>query len=434
MKKFFSYLRYLTIALLVAVAFVLAFPASALAIDNPDTLPEINEVYVYKDCLLDGDIGVMVDYYLDYDFTDPITGTPVPDETATEAYLVIFVDSDGVTQLKTVAPYAFENKGYGRGLVWLYFTPAEVTAYGLDAADIALYRIWLMGNPTLTWSGAVPETVGLIDYWQPSGITSTLVSLKVLQKAIEIEQVWGEALITATGTGNKLNSAGEEYFMGLSPDMKDIAPLAFSSMVYKPTIEALDYSTSFGAVMTDGTGTVTGSPITLTEGDNTVAVTVTGTFTLELNSGTVGTVEDDTGVVAGSPVDLVAGTNTITVTSIGDLKVTVNLNNTETGLFGLVIGTSLDLTDLAARFGMSRWMFSGLVWIFISVVICAATYWKTRDEISGVGGGKLTFLVFDICILGGIMLGLLHPIVGAVMFIGFTVFVGYILFFRQANA
>lgn len=75
--------------------------------------------------------------------------------------------------------------------------------------------------------------------------------------------------------------------------------------------------------------------------------------------------------------------------------------------------------------------------MLITVVICAAVFGMgERQGVYGGGGGgagKIVLLVFDICIIGGAVLGLLHPIVATLMFIGFGAFTGYVLFFRGAN-
>lgn len=413
--------------LIIILAILLITPAGiALAIADPDTAPQVSAVYVYHGLLEDDDIGVLIDYYLDY--------AVLPSETVNEAYLAIFTDIDGVTQLKAVAPYAYNDKGYGRGLVWIYFSAAEVTTYGITSDNETLYRIWLVGNPTLSWSGVPPKTVASIDYWQPdTASASTLLALRILYYADVLETAWTIDLIEDTPVGNKLTGNGESYFTNVITSLRTMAPLAFSTGEYDPVIEDIDYTTAFGATMVDETGTVIGSPITLTEGLNTVDVTATGTFTLELSRGTTGNVTDGTGTVTGSPASLVSGTNTITTTVVGTLIVAVELSDTITRATDTVIGTGLDLTEIAARFGMSRWMFSGLVWLVISVVVCAAVYKKGTQRGYGAGKGKTMMLVFDTCIVGGTVLGLLHPLVVTLLFIGFGAFTGYVLFFRGAS-
>lgn len=415
------------ISLVLALILILALPIHVMAIANPDTPPEANAVYVYGDLLEKGDAGVLIDCYLDYAVT--------PNETATQSFMGIFIDTDGTTQLKAVAPYTFVDSGYGRGLIWIYFTAAEVTAYSIDRADEALYRVWLIGNPTLSWPGDPPKTIATIDYWQPADSdASVLVALRVLYYADVLELIWLEDMIEETPLGNRLTDTGASYFLNVIPNLMLIAPSAFASGEYEPTLEDIDYSTEFGAIIRNGTGNVTGSPVTLAEGTNTVTANATGTLILELNKGVVGTVTNNGGTVTGSPVAIVAGTNTITVTGTGTLTIVVELENLETGIIDAVTGTGLDLTAAATAFGMTRWMFSGIIWIILGVVVCAAVYRARASEDAYTGGaGKTVLLVFDIWIIGGTLLGLLHPIVAILMFLGFGGFTGYILFFRQAN-
>jgi len=414
-----------------------------LAIADPDSPPQVLAVYIYEDLLEDGDMGVFVDYFIDY------TIAGIPTEPVTESYLASFIDTDGATQLGTVAPYTFQytgytDDGYNRGMVWIYFTAAEVTADSIDSANIALHEVWLMGNPTIPsgWPGDTPLTTAGIDYWQTTGDSATLLALQVLSLAQALELAWSIDMIETTALGSRLTTAGEGYFENVITNLRTIAPLCFSVTTVPQVQEDLDYSTAFGATMTDGTGTVAGSPITLAEGVNSVNVTANGTFILELVKGTVGTAESDVGVVTGSPAVLVYGTNTITTTGVGLIDIDVNLVDTQTEITDTVTGTGLDVgivwpgavTSLPERFGMSTMMFSSLLWMGITIVICAATY-KLRGRVGFVGGGsgKTVMIVFDLCIIGGAVLGLLDILVAVLLFIAAGILTGYVLFYRHAS-
>jgi len=416
---------------LLVIAVLVIIPAMPIfAIADPDSPPGINAVYVYENCLEDGDVGVLVDYYLDYGTT--------PNMTATDAYLCAFIDTDGSTQLETVAPYTFMNNGYEHGLIWIYFDADDATSYGLDSANQALHKIWLMGNPTAGWAGDPPKTEAGIDDWQTTGDPSTLIALRVLYYADILELEWALDLIQETSVGSRLTDAGASYFTNVIQDLRTIAPACFSAGTVAPIYEDLDYSTSFGANMTGITGTVAGDPITFASGDTVVNVTALGaegTFLLVLNKGTEGTITDVTGTVTGSPVELVAGENTIVVTVIGTFTVSVALVDTQAGITSTVTGTAFDLSTIAADFGMTTAFFSGLVWMIITVVICAASFKAgTRSgAFSGGGSGKGVMIIFDICIIGGAVLGLLPMLVAWLLFIGFGFLTAYVIFYRSAS-
>jgi len=440
-------LKKLILSILIAVLVVLLTAIPVLAIDDPDSPPQILAVYVYEDLAVDGDLGILIDYYIDY------TIAGIPPETVTESYLASFINTDGVTQINTVSPYTYQGagytyKGYHRGMVWIYISATDVATYFIDSANEALYDIWLMGNPTVPsgWTGDPPKTTADIDLWYTSGDSAILLALDVLRLAQDLELAWTLDMIETTALGSRLTSAGESYFENVITNLRTIAPSCFSVSTVPQVQEDLDYSTAFGATIADGTGTLPVSPLPLVAGANTVDITTTGTFTLELENGTVGTAASIVGgaTVTGGTVVLVAGINTITVTIGGtnDITVTVNLVTTQTEITDTVTGTGLDVgilipgaaETLPEMFGMSTMMLSGLVWMVVTILICAATF-KVKGQV-GVGGGgsgKTVMIVFDLCIIGGAVLGLLDILVAVLLFIGFGILTGYVLFYRHAS-
>ena len=411
------------LVLMLALCYAL-IPTPVFAIADPDSPTNIGIVEAYESVLEAGDLGVLLDFYIDY--------ATLPTESATEAYEVVFVDTDGTTPLKTVVPYSLLYNGYHEGLAWIYFSAAEVTADTIVVANMALYTVEVNGNAALVWvpGPAPPSTSDTIDTWNTTGDPNVLLAVDVLAYATNREADWSLDMIRGTTVGNKLSTYGEQYFENVIANARLAAPNAFYDDVVSPIVEEIDYTTTFGATMTDGTGTCTGSPITLASGANTVAITVAGTFVLELEQGTVGFAESigGGGSVTGSPVRLVQGKNTITVPGggTGNILVTVQLENTQTQMDDSILGTGLDLTTVAARFGMSRLAFSGLVWLAITIIICAAAYERA--------GGKSTLLIFDICFLGGSLLGLLSVLISALLFLGCCALSAYVLFFQKSSA
>ena len=423
-----------------------------LAIANPNVPPQVIAVYAYEDLLVDGDLGILIDYNLEY---DPAPGIP-PTETVTQSYLASFINTDGATQIGTVSPYTFINvaytdKGYERGMIWIYINAADVITYDIKKTNIALHKVWLMGNPTVPsgWTLDPPKTTAGIDEWWATGEGdhAVLLALRVLSFAEVLETEWGLDMIQTTALGSCLTSTGESYFENVIHNLRTIAPSCFSVSTVTQIQEDLDYDTNFGATIANGTGTLVAvSPLDLViEGapGNNVVIDTTGTFILELEKGTVGTAASIGATVDDTPMALVAGINTINVSALGganDILITVNLVDTQTEITDTVTGTGLDVgipipggIDLPTQLGISSMMLSSLLWMGITILVCAATY-KVRGQVGfGGGSGKTVMIVFDICIIGGAVLGLLDILVAVLLFIGFGILTGYVLFYRQAS-
>jgi len=415
-------------SLLSVVLVLLTGSAIASAIADPDTQPSVLAVYVYENCYEDGDVGVLVDYYLDY--------STLPDETAAEAYLVSFVDTDGSTILASVAPYVYQTSGYGRGLVWLRFTAAEVASYGLTSDNQSDYEIWLHGNPTVEsgWAGDPPKTIATIDQWSTAGDPSSVIALRVLYYADVLEVLWSLDLIQETyGGTSTLTTLGESYFINVITHLRAIAPAVFASVETSPDYHPVSYDTAFGATASNGTATITGSPVTLNEGVNSITTTTTGTIYIQLSQWASGNITNGTGVVTGSPADLTPGVNTMTVTGAGNFTIELEAVDAVTLKDAQVGGTALDLTDLGTSFGMSRWMISGIIWMLITILVCAAAFRVGSNEENARSGGNAVVFVFAIMLMGGWWLGLVHPLVMSLFFIAIGGYIGYILFFRSES-
>ena len=567
MIKILRYSKRLSIALLLILMALMVLPAlPAYAIADPDSPPQVSAVYVYE--FDDGSVGVLIDYYLDYT-------APFPDETASEAYLAVFVDIDGTTQLKSVAPYTFVDSGYGRGLVWIPFTAAEASTAGLTSTSIALYRVWLTGNPGMAWAGDPPKTITTIDQWVSTSVPETLAS-RILYYADVLELAWTLDMVESTADGNKLTAVGSSYFENVIAGCRTLAPAAFSATTSDPNYMSISYNTAFGATATSGTATIAGSPVTLSpsitlvnpdfeisdppmgwtltgagatftrsttqvhtgtysglltrvgadcyiaqsvdpdafagttvtfgmwvyatvanrarialdddvgviaysayhsgvpgwewltvpyavaaaatqltprgyvDTGNTLAYfddsvlilaantintgATTGTITIDLAQWTSGDITDDTGTLFGGPtIDLYPGVNTITVTAAGTFTIVLEVVDTATIYKRSVEGTGFDLTDLATIFGMSRWMLSGLVWMFITIIVCAAAYVTSKRNNFGddTGASKAVTFLLVIMLIAGNLLGLLHPLVTSFAVVAIGAFIGYILFFRS---
>jgi hypothetical protein len=89
----------------------------------------------------------------------------------------------------------------------------------------------------------------------------------------------------------------------------------------------LTLSNTATGTATNGSGTMTGSPVTLNAGANTPTVTGAGTFVVNIPVNATGTATSGGWTVTGSPVALTSGSNTITVQAGGSGTITITLTN-----------------------------------------------------------------------------------------------------------
>lgn len=208
---------------------VLASPVFAIA--DPDSI-SINTIDAYQYLLEDGDMGVLVDFNVNY--------ASVPDETITEAFLVALVGTDGTTILKAATPYTYVNSGYGRNLAWIYFDADTAPTWNQS------YSIWVFGNPTIGWTGDPPKAVGSTISWSAStsqAATQVELAQRVLFKADQLELLWEVNLIDEVATGGSvLSTAGESLMVNIISKLRTMAPKAFSAGSTQATYEQPTYT------------------------------------------------------------------------------------------------------------------------------------------------------------------------------------------------
>jgi len=139
-----------------------------------------------------------------------------------------------------------------------------------------------------------------------------------------------------------------------------------------------------GGIAVDGTGTMTGSPVTLSPGVNDETVTVEGTFTITLPIGGTGTATSDGWTITGSPVALVEGVNTITVEEGGAGTIELDLDLDDHAWFVQLspIGSSGDIIEVQWSAEDTA---SGDVGLYATVYNDGTTTWDTRDTVVAEG-------------------------------------------------
>lgn len=235
--------RRYSIALLLAIVFLLSLSIPVLAIDVPDLIYQINQVYVYRNCLETGDQLYLIDYMITY--------TVNPAENITEAFL--FRLMNGAVELGSVAPYSYYNDGYDRGVASIYFSAADAPAWN------GAYSMQLAGNPALVWNPATPSTsMSPFGLWadNPIGTTQTLLASRVLWLADQMELAWSVDMIETLSSGNALTTYGEAYFTNVIENLRLMAPLAFSGQSIQPEVETTAFTQDYANdLVTDIIGT-----------------------------------------------------------------------------------------------------------------------------------------------------------------------------------
>ena len=400
------------------------FASPAMAIADPTTPPEIRSSSGFQDLLEPDDMGILIDYNLNY--------TVLPTETATESFVVALLDDTGA-EIRSTAPVSYTvnaNKGYRRGAAWIYFSAADVISLGLVYSSN--YTIQLVGNPALTWPTVPPTTTTAPGdmYWFPiNGTASNQAALatQILTQGDLYEAAWAISVTTVTSVGVRLDTYGEAYFGSVIPNIRNMAPGAFANSESAPIYESLDYSTTFNGTVSSLTGTVAGSPVTLNVGTNTINVTGLGTITVLLGKGREGVVDTLVATVAGAPVSISSGTSTITVGgAVGNITITVTNITTQANILTDLIGTPLDLTALGTAFGMSREMISSILWFGVMGVVL---YYITRYT-----GGKVAMVFADFLIVAGGVLGMLPLLLTVGLFIAAVFLTGFVLFYNRSSA
>ncbi|MBI4288416.1 MAG: S8 family serine peptidase, partial [Chloroflexi bacterium] len=116
---------------------------------------------------------------------------------------------------------------------------------------------------------------------------------------------------------------------------------------------SIDVEVRVGISLANGTGVATGAPMLLTfpfdstlNASHAVQVTTPGTFNLTLPPGTSGTATSGTATLTGSPVALAAGVNTVTTVTAGTFVVDLNALGTPS----LIVSQGVLITDANGSF------------------------------------------------------------------------------------
>ena len=207
------------------LAFFSITPMVALAIDNP-TSTSINNGFVFRDLLEEGDLLVYVRYDVNY--------AVAPEELAEDTFEVVMYDEAGVVILGNRSLNYYQHN-----IISIYFTAAEVVSKGIvwNGAYIIKVRGYLSVFPIQTEGiNVATQTLSSGNYKEGDELTSRL-----LAEANILQTDWEITLIT----GDFLNETGMFYFTKAIPNLGTIAPnISYSTTVFM-TVNYTDWNTTY---------------------------------------------------------------------------------------------------------------------------------------------------------------------------------------------
>ena len=211
-------------AVSLAIVAVALLPAQTVfAIDDPDSLV-VNTAWAYDGVLETGDLLLVVDYNVDY--------ASLPTETIAEAFFARFLV--GGSQVNSVEPVAFNDRGWGRGIFSFYFTAAEKTADSIEFENTnsESYEIVVQGKPSLFADPPKIIATGIDWRANTNSEASLRADVEALAEALENDSAWvanSVDLLTRLAGEVALATSGEDYFGRAIPNLAGMIPDMFST-------------------------------------------------------------------------------------------------------------------------------------------------------------------------------------------------------------
>lgn len=213
-----------------------------LAITDPDTLSVIS-VRAYSGVLESGDLLVIVKYDVAYG--------SLPSETITETFVGRFLA--GGSEVNSVEPVAFNDRGWGVGIFSFYFDAAAVVTDSIEFENTnsETYEVAIQGKPTAFVDPPKVVSAGLT--WRDATDTIALLQQDIADLAQELENDadWVANNVDLIGSASSgqtaLTTDGEDYFARAIPNLSAMVPDLFSTSLTTPTFFERDHGDSFDA-------------------------------------------------------------------------------------------------------------------------------------------------------------------------------------------
>jgi len=127
------------------------------------------------------------------------------------------------------------------------------------------YVIQIVGSPTITWDGDVPDAqTSSFNLWQdyPTSAAQIALASRILYLADILEQTWAVDMIQSTPSGSSLTTYGEDYFVNVIPNLSLMAPAVFSGQMIAPDVSRDEFEQEYAE---DLASEIIGTPLDISE-------------------------------------------------------------------------------------------------------------------------------------------------------------------------
>lgn len=234
-----------TISFICVMLYIILMALPVYAMDEPDSDPSFSNIKANVNLIEEGDVLIYGLYDIPYE--------TIPDNDASETYILRLIDTDGTTQLGAVRvyPYSEFDNGYNDGAFSFYFAASDNLTinqqYTLRISQSPSYfatpRSWEYTMPDTAWTSSTEQTDNQAE-----------LAINIATLASKLETKYDVTLLEDSPGGTILSSPeGATYFRGaiyglqlMCPDMFMMQVLAFDTNARSWTTAHFDdYSTQF---------------------------------------------------------------------------------------------------------------------------------------------------------------------------------------------
>lgn len=205
-----------SLALLLFVSLSAAFPTTALAMDEPDSV-SLHDIVVYQNLITSGDMFFIVPYSIPF--------TTIPDDRINETFLFRMFSAN-LTEVGAYMPYPYHDLGYGSGILQFYLPSGgiEDEPYIFRVQQSPVFYV----SPQ-TWDFAI----GPANYSQAADQSAALKA-KLIEVATDLSLEYNVELLTTDEGVVTLSTYGEIYFLNAAPGLNTMCPEMFSMRMRTP--------------------------------------------------------------------------------------------------------------------------------------------------------------------------------------------------------